>query len=98
MLTADEIRKLVVKRLYVLDGSTDRLYIERYASVIRGWIWVLNGTDPGDLTKQSQILDAINVPYTRDEDGVWIDEDWLKSNNIDPKSEKGENNGDNWLE
>ena len=85
MLTADQIRKLIVVRLFTLDGCKDRTYLYQHQGVIRGLIWALNGKDPGDIHKIHLILDAIQVPYTRDDDGqVWVDEAWLKTNRIDP--------------
>lgn len=85
MLSADQIRKLIVVRLYVLDGCKDRQYLYTHIGVIRGLMWCLNGRDPGDISKQHLILDAIQVPYTRDEEGrVWIDEQWLQDHKIDP--------------
>lgn len=85
MLTAEQIRKLIVVRLYVLDGCADRNYLYQHVGIIRGLMWALNNKDPGDILKQHKILDAIQVPYTRDDDGqVWIDEVWLKEHKIDP--------------
>jgi hypothetical protein len=85
MLNADQIRKLIVVRLHVLEGCKDHDYLYQHVGVIRGLLWAINGKDPGDIGRRDTVLDLINVPYDRDEDDkIWIDETWLKDNNIDP--------------
>jgi hypothetical protein len=84
MLKESQIRKLIVHRLFTLQGCKDRNYLWHHIGVIRGMVWTLNGKDCGDLTTTHEILQAIDVPYTVDDTGeVFVDVEWLKENNLE---------------
>jgi hypothetical protein len=81
MLTPEQIKRLIVVKLYRLQGCGDRATIVKNIHIIRGMLIALTGKDPGDLDSVPDILDVIEVPY-RWEDSYYIDEEWLKQNNI----------------
>jgi hypothetical protein len=82
MLTESQIKKLIVLKLYRLQGCKDRETIIKHIHLFRGMLMVMLERDPGDLDNVPDILDLINIPYKNEYNEYYIDENWLEENGI----------------
>ena len=79
MLTEAQIKKLVVVRLFKLQGCKDRNYLWHHIGVIRGLLWSLTDRDQGDLTDTDDILAVMGVPFEKNPTTgeVVVSQEWL---------------------
>lgn len=82
MLSPDLIKRLVVKKIFRLQGCRDRETILKNIHIIRGMLIVLTEKDPGDLDSVPDILDVLDIPYSREDTDYYIDEEWLVNNKV----------------
>lgn len=82
MLSPSQIKKLVVLKLFRLQGCRDRETIIKNIHIIRGMLIVLTEKDSGDLDTVPDILDVLEIPYDSENTNYYIDEEWLTKHGI----------------
>lgn len=84
MLTEDQIRKVIVLKIFRLQGCKDRETVLKHIHVMRGMLTVMLGRDPGDMDSVPDILEAVGVPFYCDHKGqYYIEQEWLDAHNIE---------------
>ena len=70
MMTEDETRAVIERRLDILCESTANL--PHAEGLLRGLLWAMTGTDPGPYPAQdtAAICQAAGIPWHKGEDGL----------------------------
>jgi len=82
MLTENQIKQLIVRKLYRIQGCRDKQTIIKYIHIFRGMLMVLLEKDPGDLDNVPDILEKLEIPHHCVKNEYFIDDVWLLENKI----------------
>lgn len=82
MLSENEIRVLIAKRVIAACDSCNSFHIGHVEGQIRGLLAVLLDGRKVDLAGNvTQIFDIAGIPYSMREDGGWdVPEEWMRAN------------------
>ena len=92
MLTADEIRVLIVLRIQAAMDSCNSSHINNCKGQIRALVSVLNDVKPCPSSNlATDMLRAAGIPFTETDDQFDIDGDWLIEHGCKLEGENGGN-------
>jgi hypothetical protein len=90
MLTEDEIRVLIVKRLMAACDSCNGHHINHVEGQIRALLAVLRGGKKVDLSGDcTQVLDAAGIPWQKNGKEGWsVSDKWLRARGCTGKDDE----------
>jgi len=81
MLTEPQIKALLVARIIACTDSCNSFHINHVSGQIRALLAVLtDGSHPTTSSDTPTILRLAGIPFTLDDDGWEVDDEWLKAN------------------